>query len=73
MESDKKIGINQTNIEIKHIVDVFAHMYAHMDSEKIKDYAIIMKPVNIDDPFSYGVPESWTKEEVEEFKEKLKK
>lgn len=73
VESDKKIGINQINIEIHHIVDVYAHMYAHMDSETIEDDAIIMEPVNIDDPFPYGVPKSWTKEEVEEFKEILKK
>ncbi|MDO7204254.1 hypothetical protein Q5M85_08990 [Paraclostridium bifermentans] len=46
-------------------------MYAHMDSETISDDAIILEPVNANDPFPNGTPKGWSNEDVKALKEML--
>ncbi|WP_195336932.1 thioester domain-containing protein [Paraclostridium bifermentans] len=71
VESTKEIGINRFNVELDYDVNVYAHMYAHMDSETISDDAIILEPVNADDPFPNGTPKGWSNEDVKALKEML--
>ncbi|EQK41118.1 hypothetical protein C671_2764 [[Clostridium] bifermentans ATCC 19299] len=71
VESTKEIGVNRFNVELGYDVNVYAHMYAHMDSETISEDAIILEPVNADDPFPNGTPKGWTGEDVKALKEML--
>lgn len=64
VESSKEIGVNKVNVEVGYDLNVYAHMYAHMDSETISDDAIILEPVNQDDPFPNGIPNGWSQEDV---------
>lgn len=50
---------------------MYAHMYAHMDSETISEDAIILEPINADDPFPNGVPSGWSEEDVKELNNML--
>lgn len=71
VESTKDIGINKINVEIGYDINIYAHMYAHMDSESILDDAIILEPIDSDDPFPNGIPKGWTKEDVDALNEML--
>lgn len=64
VESTKEIGVNRINLEIGYDINVYAHMYAHMDSETISDDAILLEPINADDPFPNGIPEGWSDKDV---------
>jgi hypothetical protein len=64
VESNGPIGVNQVKFVINHELNVFAHMIAHMDSETLKEDAILIKPVNSNDPFPKGLPEGWTESDV---------
>lgn len=71
VESTKEIGVNKINIDIGYDINVYAHMYAHMDSETISEDAIILEPINADDPFPNGVPSGWSEENVKELNNML--
>lgn len=71
VESPRAMGVNRFNVELGYDVNVYAHMYAHMDSETISEDAIILEPVNADDPFPNGTPKGWTGEDVKALKEML--
>ena len=71
VESPRAMGVNRFNVELGYDVNVYAHMYAHMDSETISEDAIILDPVNADDPFPNGTPKGWTGEDVKSLKEML--
>lgn len=62
--SNKTIGINKVNFQIQHNLNVFAFMYASMDSKTITKDAILMVPVNKDDPFPNGRPDDWTQKDL---------
>lgn len=64
VESNKEIGVNRVNVELGYDINVYAHMYAHMDSETISEDAIILEPINADDPFPNGIPDGWSDEDV---------
>lgn len=66
VESNEDIGVNKINIEISHNLNVFAHMYGHIDSITGKQDAIYLRPINSDKP---NYPKSWTKEEIKRFEE----
>lgn len=68
VESKQAIGVNQVKVKIDHNLNVFAHMYAHMDSPTVDKDAILLEPFNPDDPFPNGVPSDWSEEEVETLK-----
>ncbi|MBH0167156.1 hypothetical protein IHV12_19715 [Fictibacillus sp. 7GRE50] len=63
--STKPIGVNRVNAVIKDNLDIFAFMYGHMDSPTTKQDAILLSPVNPSDPL---YPDSWTEQDIEEFK-----
>jgi hypothetical protein len=65
VENTKEIGVNRVNVELGYDINIYAHMYAHMDSETISDDAIILEPVNADDPFPNGIPKGWSQKDVE--------
>ena len=67
VESTKDIGINKINVEIGYDIN----MYAHMDSESILDDAIILEPIDSDNPFPNGIPKGWTKENLDALNEML--
>ena len=71
VESTKDIGINKINVEIGYDINIYAHMYAHMDSESILDDAIILEPIDSDNPFPNGIPKGWTKENLDALNEVL--
>ena len=71
VESTKDIGINKINVEIGYDINIYAHMYAHMDSESILDDAIILEPIDSDNPFPNGIPKGWTKENLDALNEML--
>lgn len=73
VESTKDIGINKINVEIGYDINIYAHMYAHMDSESILDDAIILEPIDSDNPFPNGIPKGWTKENLDALNEMLDK
>lgn len=66
VESNEGIGVNKINIEVSHNLNVFAHMYGHIDSNTEKQDAIYLRPINSDKP---NYPKSWTKEEIKRFEE----
>ncbi|WP_226567804.1 thioester domain-containing protein [Bacillus stratosphericus] len=59
-ESTKAIGVNQVSFVVNHNLNVYAHMIAHMDSKSIKEDAVLMKPISLDNPFPEGLPKGWT-------------
>lgn len=65
VESSKDIGINKVNFVISHNLNIFAHMYAHMDSETIKEDAILLEPISTEDPFPKGIPEGWSQNDLD--------
>ena len=71
VESTKDIGINKINVEIGYDINIYAHMYAHMDSESILDDAIILEPIDSDNPFPNGIPKGSTKENPDALNEML--
>lgn len=64
VESTKEIGVNRVNVELGYNINVYAHMYAHMDSETIPNDAIILEPVNADNPFPNGIPKGWSQKDI---------
>lgn len=60
VESTKAIGVNQVSFVVNHNLNVYAHMIAHMDSKTIKEDAVLMKPISLDNPFPEGLPKGWT-------------
>ncbi|WP_144500374.1 thioester domain-containing protein [Bacillus pumilus] len=59
-----QIGVNKVTIEIKDNLNLYASMYAHMDSDTIDQDEILLTPINADDPFPTGIPKGWTKEDI---------
>lgn len=59
-----QIGVNKVTIEIKDNLNLYAYMYAHMDSDTLDQDEILLTPINADDPFPTGIPKGWTKEDI---------
>ena len=72
VESTKEIGVNRVNVELGYNINVYAHMYAHMDSETIPNDAIILEPVNADNPFPNGIPKGWSQKDVKALHDMLR-
>ncbi len=64
------MGVNLVMVDVQQQLELYAHMYAHMDSETKEYDEVLLKPVYADDPFPNGLPEGWTKEDVEWIKNK---
>ncbi|WP_392315235.1 hypothetical protein, partial [Streptomyces sp. NPDC014892] len=60
-----EIGANKVKLQIEDNINLFAHMYVHIDSETIDQDAILLKPVNGDDPFPEGLPAGWTQSDID--------
>lgn len=57
--STTPIGVNQIMFDINDSLNIYAHMYAHMDSETIELDSIMLSPVLHDHPFAAGIPDNW--------------
>ncbi|MGE6426181.1 thioester domain-containing protein [Bacillus altitudinis] len=64
------MGVNLVMVDVQQQLELYAHMYAHMDSETKEYDEVLLKPVYADEPFPNGLPEGWTKEDVEWIKNK---
>lgn len=61
----KPMGVNLIKTEVTEQLELYASMYAHMDS-KTKDLdEVLLKPVYADNPFPNGLPEGWTKKDID--------
>ncbi|WP_260859155.1 thioester domain-containing protein [Bacillus pumilus] len=61
----KPMGVNLIKAEVTEQLELYASMYAHMDS-KTKDLdEVLLKPVYADNPFPNGLPEGWTKKDLD--------
>lgn len=58
------MGVNLVMVDVQQQLELYAHMYAHMDSETIEYDEVLLKPVYADDPFPSGLPEGWTKDDL---------
>ncbi|MGN7379194.1 thioester domain-containing protein [Bacillus altitudinis] len=64
------MGVNLVMVDVQQQLELYAHMYAHMDSETKEYDEVLLKPVYADDPFPNGLPDGWTKEDLEWIKNK---
>ncbi|WP_260857002.1 thioester domain-containing protein [Bacillus pumilus] len=61
----KPMGVNLIKTEVTEQLELYASMYAHMDS-KTKDLdEVLLRPVYASDPFPNGLPEGWTKKDLD--------
>lgn len=63
-ETNSRIGISQVSLQAWNSFDVYAYMYAHMDSETLDRDAILISPVDLINPFPEGIPDEWTEDEI---------
>ncbi|EGP4894700.1 hypothetical protein FI615_002220 [Enterococcus faecium] len=63
--SDRKIGIHEISIKVKDSLPVKAYMYGTYESKTIKDDEIVFCPLDSNHPFTAGVPENFTEEDIE--------
>ncbi len=60
------MGVNLVMVDVQQQLE----LYAHMDSETKEYDEVLLKPVYADNPFPNGLPEGWTKEDMEWIKNK---
>ncbi|UPO90962.1 hypothetical protein [Niallia sp. Man26] len=60
-----EVGANKVKLQVEDKIEVFAHMLVHMDSETIEQDAILLMPVNGDNPFPEGLPYGWIQSDVD--------
>ncbi|WP_081277118.1 thioester domain-containing protein [Bacillus pumilus] len=61
----KPMGVNLVKTEVAEQLELYASMYAHMDSKTIDQDEVLLKPVYADNPFPNGLPEGWTKKDLD--------
>lgn len=61
----KPMGVNLIKAEVIEQLELYASMYAHMDSKTINQDEVLLKPVYADNPFPNGLPEGWTKKDLD--------
>ncbi|MFP3420791.1 thioester domain-containing protein [Bacillus sp. SIMBA_161] len=61
----KPMGVNLVKTEVTEQLELYASMYAHMDSKTKDQDEVLLKPVYASDPFPNGLPEGWTKKDLD--------
>ncbi|MFS3916084.1 thioester domain-containing protein [Bacillus australimaris] len=61
----KPMGVNLIKTEVTEQLELYASMYAHMDSKTLDQDEVLLKPVYADNPFPNGLPEGWTKKDLD--------
>ncbi|WP_337681497.1 thioester domain-containing protein [Bacillus altitudinis] len=61
----KPMGVNLVKTEVTEQLELYASMYAHMDSKTIDQDEVLLKPVYADNPFPNGLPEGWAKKDLD--------
>lgn len=59
------MGVNLVKTEVAEQLELYASMYAHMDSKTIDQDEVLLKPVYADNPFPNGLPDGWTKKDLD--------
>lgn len=61
----KPMGVNLIKAEVIEQLELYASMYAHMDSKTLDQDEVLLKPVYSSNPFPNGLPEGWTKKDLD--------
>ncbi|MGA4712392.1 thioester domain-containing protein [Bacillus safensis] len=61
----KPMGVNLIKTEVTEQLELYASMYAHMDSKTLDQDEVLLKPVYASKPFPNGLPEGWTKKDLD--------
>ncbi|MEF3086917.1 thioester domain-containing protein [Bacillus altitudinis] len=61
----KPMGVNLIKTEVTEQLELYASMYAHMDSKTKDQDEVLLKPVYAGNPFPNGLPEGWTKKDLD--------
>lgn len=61
----KPMGVNLIKTEVTEQLELYASMYAHIDSKTIDQDEVLLKPVYSSNPFPNGLPEGWTKKDLD--------
>ncbi|MFB7035904.1 thioester domain-containing protein [Bacillus altitudinis] len=61
----KPMGVNLIKAEVTEQLELYASMYAHMDSKTLDQDEVLLKPVYASNPFPNGLPEGWTKKDLD--------
>ncbi|MDR4994427.1 hypothetical protein RGT17_04155 [Bacillus altitudinis] len=61
----KPMGVNLVKTEVTEQLELYASMYAHMDSKTIDQDEVLLKPVYADNPFPNGLPDGWTEKDLD--------
>lgn len=64
-QNREPLGIHEVNVRIEDDLNIFAYMYAHMDSVTVDKDSILISPVDLTNPFLNGLPNGWTNQDVE--------
>ncbi|WP_131631239.1 hypothetical protein [Bacillus safensis] len=51
-------------VDLQQQLELYAYMYAHMDSETKEYDEVLMKPVYADDSFPNRLPEGWINDDL---------
>ncbi|UAK18105.1 MucBP domain-containing protein [Sporolactobacillus terrae] len=63
--STNKLGANKVTIHVDDKLHLFAYMFAWMGSPTGEQDAILLEPINADNPFPNGAPEGWTDSDIQ--------
>ncbi|MGW8786032.1 hypothetical protein [Heyndrickxia sporothermodurans] len=68
LQSIDPIGVNEVTFKINDKLNLYAFMYATIDSKTLDDDEILIEPIDPRDPFPNGLPSGWTKSDLDWFK-----
>lgn len=72
-KSNGSLGVNKISVNVEQELEVFAYMYAHINSPSIDDDAILMIPIDLENPFGGKIPDGWTQSDIDWIKSRGKK
>ncbi|WMX58517.1 isopeptide-forming domain-containing fimbrial protein [Peribacillus sp. R9-11] len=68
LQSIEPIGVNKVTFQVNDKLNLYAYMFGTIGSETLEDDEILIEPVDPKDPFPEGLPNGWTKNDLEWFK-----
>ncbi|WP_260288381.1 isopeptide-forming domain-containing fimbrial protein [Peribacillus aracenensis] len=68
LQSIEPIGVNKVTFHVNDKLNLYAYMFGTIGSETLEDDEILIEPVDPKDPFPEGLPNGWTKSDLEWFK-----
>lgn len=58
------LGVNEVKVNLSDTLTLNAFMFAHMDSPTKSQDAILLEPIDANNPFPNGVPKGWTQSDI---------